>query len=334
LDPSIFISLALLFGIAATFRAMDGYSFLRRLIAGFESRIGVLYAVVLVTALISPFILNDVVILILTPVIVRYAKQFRVSIAPLLVAEICFTNIASSLTPLGNPQNILLWQASGISARQFVLGTCWPIAISCALTAVALYPFRKRLGGAREFPTSVGTRLPAIYLSAVAVIVFSLDIVGVSNVLSLGMAFLLGLALNLRAPQQVAKEFDVKSLLILYVLVGSTLLVVNILQTSLVPYVAPAVSGSQPYSAFFVGLVSNLVSNVPATQLILGTVVVSSHTAPMLAVEAGLAGNIGPIGSFANILALLMVKRSGLAIRKIMILQLVVGLVSFLPALL
>ena len=334
LDPSIFASLALLFGIAANFKALDGYSFLRRLISRFEPRLGVLYAAVLVTVLISPFILNDVVILILTPVLIRYAKQFRVSIAPLIVTEVCFTNIASSLTPLGNPQNILLWQASGISARQFVLGTWWPIAISGVLTAVVLYPFRKGLGGAREFPTSVGTRLPAIYLSAVAVIVFSLDIVGVSNVLALGLAFLLGFALNLRLPRQVVKEFDYKSLLILYALVGSTTLVVTLLQTTLVPYATPAASGSQPYSALFVGLVSNLVSNVPATQLMLGTVGVTSHAAPVIAVEAGLAGNIDPIASFANILALLMVKRSGLPVRRIIILQLVVGSISFLPALL
>ena len=41
-DPSIFVSLAFLFGIAANFRAMDGYSFLRSLISAIERRLGVL----------------------------------------------------------------------------------------------------------------------------------------------------------------------------------------------------------------------------------------------------------------------------------------------------
>lgn len=108
-DVTPYISLAFLFGIAAQFRAMDGYSFLRRVIAIFERRIGILYSVVIVTSIFSPFILNDVVVIVLTPVIIRYSKQFKVDIVPLLVAEITFTNIASSLTPLGNPQNILLW---------------------------------------------------------------------------------------------------------------------------------------------------------------------------------------------------------------------------------
>jgi Na+/H+ antiporter NhaD/arsenite permease-like protein len=118
----------------------------------------------------------------------------------------------------------------------------------------------------------------------------------------------------------------------LFVLVGSVALIATAIQPTLVQFVRPAVSGDQPYSAAFVGLTSNLISNVPATQLILGTISIPPRAAPMLAVEAGLAGSITPIGSFANVLALLMVRRGGLPIRKAVALQLVIGLASFLPA--
>jgi Na+/H+ antiporter NhaD/arsenite permease-like protein len=331
-DFSIFVSLAFLFGIAANFRSMDGYSFLRNLISLLEGRLGVLYAVVLVTSVFSPVILNDVVILILTPVLVRYAKQFKVDVAPLLVAEISFTNIASSLTPFGNPQNLLLWQASGISAGRFVLGTWLPLAVSGALTAVALYYFRRKEGGAREFSAPILPRMPLVYLFIVGLTVFSLDTLGLSSVLTLGIAFILGLPFTFRSPRRLLKEFDYRSLLILYLLIGSIALVAALAQPVLIPYVGPAAAGNQPYSAFFVGLTSNLISNVPATQLILGTTAIAQRVAPMLAVEAGLAGNITPIGSFANILALMMVKRGGLPIRKAILLQAAIGLVSFLPA--
>lgn len=331
-DPSIFVSLAFLFGIAANFRAMDGYSFLRSLISLLEGRLGVLYAVVLVTSLFSPIILNDVVILILTPVLVRYAKQFKVDIAPLVVAEISFTNIASTLTPFGNPQNLLLWQASGISASRFVLGTWLPLTISGLLTVAVLYHYRSKEGGAREFSAPITPRLPLFYLVAVGLIVFVLDTVGLAGVLTLGIAFVIGIPLTLRSPRRLSKEFDYRSLLILYLLIGSIAVVTTLLQPVLAPYVGPAVTGDQPYSAFFVGLTSNLISNVPATQMMLGTAAVSQRVAPMLAVEAGLAGNISPIGSFANMLALTMVKRNGLRIRSTIILQVAVGLVSFLPA--
>ena len=331
-DPSILISLAFLFGIAANFRAMDGYSFLRNLIGLFERSVGVLYAVVLVTCLFSPIILNDVVILILTPVLVRYAKQFNVDIAPLIVAEISFTNIASSLTPFGNPQNLLLWQDSGISAGQFIIGTWFPLAVSGILTAIVLYSFRKSEGGEREFSAPLLPRLPLGYLLAVGVIVFSLDTLGVPGVVTLGAAFFLGVPFTLRSPRRLMMEFDFRSLLILYVLIGSVALVAALLQPVLIPFVGPAVARNQPYSALFVGLTSSLISNVPATQLILGTVAVPRTAAPMLAVEAGLAGNITPIASFANLLALLIVRRAGLPVRRAILLQIVVGIISFLPA--
>jgi len=331
-DPSVFVSLAFLFGIAANFRAMDGYTFLRSLISLLEGRLGALYAVILVTTIFSPVVLNDVVILILTPVLVRYAKQFNVDIAPLLVAEISFTNIASSLTPFGNPQNLLLWQASGISASRFVVGTWLPLVISGVLTAVVLYYFRRKEGGAREFSAPVVPRLPLVYLVAVALCVFSLDTLGVSSVLTLGVAFFLGIPFTYSSPRRLLKEFDYRSLLILYLLVGSMAVIAATVQSVLVPYVGPAVAGNQPYSALFVGLTSGLISNVPATQLMIGTVAISQRAAPLLAVEAGLAGNITPVASFANMLALLIVKRSGLPVRKAILLQVAVGLVSFLPA--
>ena len=78
---------------------------------------------------------------------------------------------------------------------------------------------------------------------------------------------------------------------------------------------------------------SNVISNVPATQLVLSTTTVSAHVAPKLAVEAGLAGNLGPVASFANLLALQIAGRAGVSVRKTLLMQLAVGLASFLPAL-
>lgn len=177
-DASTFLSLAFLIGIAAQFRSMDGYSFLRGIISRLEGKLGIVYAVALVTAAFSPFILNDVVVLVLTPVLVRYSKYFNVNIAPLIVAEITFTNIASSLTPLGNPQNILLWQNSGISAREFFSRTWLPLALSALLAAAALYPSSRRLGGSREPVAPIRPRSPLVYLLAITSIIFSSDLVG------------------------------------------------------------------------------------------------------------------------------------------------------------
>jgi len=333
IDLPVYLSLAFLFGIASQFRAMDGESFLRRVTAVFEGRIGMLYAVVVVTALFSPFILNDVVILVLTPVVITYAKRSRVDVAPLVVAEITFTNIASSITPIGNPQNILLWSSSGATFLQFVSGTWIPILISACIAAVALLPLRKGANGRRERPSVTGHVTPGIYLALVIAVVVVSDVLGVAAYTALGVGFALGLLFTSRSLRQVLNDFDYRSLLILYAFVASITVVSIFIGPALARYVAPAAEGVQPYSALFMGGVSSIISNVPATQLVLSVTAVSPQVAPKIAVEAGLAGNIDPVSSFANILALLMVRRAGLPIRRAIALQFLVGIVSFLPAL-
>jgi Na+/H+ antiporter NhaD/arsenite permease-like protein len=301
-------------------------------VAAIENRVGIVYAIVIVVCLFSPFILNDVVVIVLTPVVVRYARQFDVDPAPLLVAEITLVNVASSLTPLGNPQNILLWTASGASFEQFVSGTWLPLLASALIASLLLLPLAMRAGGAREFPTPIGSITPATYLILVALTALFSDLAGLPPYAALGLGFLLGFPFTFRSIRQVSREFDLRSLLTLYVFVGSITVLSVFVKPLLTDYVQPVASGAQPYSALFIGVSSNVVSNVPTTQLVLSTAHVSASVAPKVAVEAGLAGNIGPVGSFANLLALQMTRRAGLPIRRAMLLQFLVGVLTFLPA--
>ena len=328
----MYVTLALLFGIAAQFSAMDGNALLRRVVSGFEARVGILYAVVIVAGLFSPVILNDVVIVILTPVIIKYARQYKVDAAPLLVAEITTVNIASSLTPLGNPQNILLWSESRTTFVQFVSGTTVPILLSMLIAVLALLPLAVRVGRVRESLERLTSIRPGIYLASVAVAAIVLDLLGLPPFVSLGAGFVLGFPFTFRSLRELAGDFDAKSLLTLYVFIGGVTLLSMLVSPVIAQYVQPVANGTQPYSALFVGSVSNAISNVPATQLILNTVHISAVVAPKIAVEAGLAGNIDPIGSFANLLALQMARRAGVSVRRTVLLQLAVGLVSFVPA--
>jgi Na+/H+ antiporter NhaD/arsenite permease-like protein len=162
--------------------------------------------------------------------------------------------------------------------------------------------------------------------------IFSLNLVRIPNVVTLGVAFLSGFVFTSGSLRRLLREFDVKSLLIICLLIASVTFVATAIQPALAPYVAPVAAGVQPYSALYIGFVSNIISNVPATQLILSVTSVTPRVAPKIAVQAGLAGNIDPIASFANILVLLIVRRNGLPIRKVIILQLIIGMISYLPA--
>ncbi len=332
-DPYAYLSIAFLFGIAAQFQAMDGYFLLRKIISLFERKIGIVYAVALVATLFSPFIMNDVVILVLTPVLIKYAKQYRVDIAPLIVSEVTFTNIAGSLTPIGNPQNILLWISSGISYTDFVLGTWLPLALSGIIALVSLALFRlRRIAIVQTEATTVRSFHPAIYLAIVTLMIILSELAGIPSYLALAASFLFGFAFTTRSLRIVRKMFDFKGLLILYFFIGSVTLFSGFLKPLLGQYAASAANGAQPYSAIFMALSSNLISNVPATQLLLSVASIPRMIAPRIAVEAGLAGNMDPISSFAFLLALLMVRRAGLPVRRAIALQLIIGIISFLPA--
>jgi len=332
-DPSIYVSLAFLFGIAAQFKAMDGYKLLRSLVATFERKLGIVMAVAAVTFLFSPFLLNDVLILILTPVVIQYARHNSIDPVPLIVAEVTLTNVSSSLTPIGNPQNILLWTASGVSFGGFVAGAWLLVFLSAALSAVALAPFARRAGRARETPGPITSVFPALYLALVVAVPLLADLVGVKPYVALGIAFGLGFPFTLRVLRQVLKEFDFRALAVLYLFIAAVSLATLVFAPSLSSAVSPVAEGVQPYTGIFMGAVSNLISNVPATQLVLNTAHVSAYVAPKLAVAAGLAGNLGPIASFANLLALQIAARNGVPVRRTLLLQIAVGLVSFLPAL-
>lgn len=328
-DPSVYLSLALLFGIAAQFRRMGGYDFLTGVLGSLGKKTGPFFAVTITTCILSPFILNDVLILILTPVLAASAVAKKFDATIFVVTEIVFTNISSSLTPFGNPQNILLWEGSRLGAAQFVAIAAPPVAVSAVLALAFLYPFGRKndMGAGSTVKFSV---LPGVYLALEAAIVFVAGYLNIQPVLSLFVSFVVGFAFQGNYSALV-KEFDSQGLLILYALITLVTVSSIFIQAALAGYTQPAADLQEPYSALFMLGLSNLISNVPATQLILATSHVVPQKAPLLAVEAGLSGNFDPISSLANLLALNILRRNGVKTTRIMLMLFATGAVSAIP---
>lgn len=330
-QPATYVSLALLFGIAAQFKAMKGLDLLEEILASLQSKVNLVFSTVAVASIFSPFILNDVVILVLTPVLARHCVEHPKDTAALIVAEVTFTNIWSTLTPFGNPQNILLWSNSGVSATAFVGGTL-PYVLASTLIALAmLYLISRGSSNIESKSTGNGLHAPAVYLVYVAAVVFGLSLVGIKDYVSLAIAFAGGFIVNFRRVRDVAFKVDVKGLAIIYFLIASVSLVALAIKPELARLMAPVSTNTQPLAGSVMLAASNLVSNVPATQLALSSVAITQRLAPMVAVEAGLAGNVTPIGSLANILALLIARQHGLRVRRVILVQLAVGLIAYLP---
>src|SRR5207248_5181405 len=84
--------------------------------------------VIFTSGILSAFLVNDVVCLVMTPLLLKICQQFSKRPMPYLLALATASNIGSTATITGNPQNILIGSISGISYRYF-LSALAPVAV-------------------------------------------------------------------------------------------------------------------------------------------------------------------------------------------------------------
>lgn len=75
---------------------------------------------VVASALLSTFLTNDVALFIVVPLTITLKKLSALPVTRLIIFEALAVNVGSLLTPIGNPQNILLWNHSGLSFSAFI----------------------------------------------------------------------------------------------------------------------------------------------------------------------------------------------------------------------
>ena len=98
------------------------------------------------TAVLTVFTSNDVVILTLTPFICFFAKRSRINPLPYLVAEFVAANTWSLMFVIGNPTNIYLATSAGISFLEYFQIMGIPTFTAGVVEIIILYLlFRKQL---------------------------------------------------------------------------------------------------------------------------------------------------------------------------------------------
>lgn len=92
---------------------------------------------VLAAAALSTFLTNDVALFIVVPLTITLKKLCAIPVNRLIIFEALAVNAGSLLTPVGNPQNILLWGRSGLTFAEFS-GQMAPLAVMMMLTLLLL----------------------------------------------------------------------------------------------------------------------------------------------------------------------------------------------------
>ena len=261
-------------------------------------------ALLLVTfsAGLSALVTNDVSLFLLVPLTCSLAAQARLPLARLVVLEALAVNAGSALTPIGNPQNLFLWQSSGMGFAAFVAMMAPVVAIMLALLGGTVWWLVPRKPIELKPPADAGAlSLPWFAISGVLLLAF-LAALAFHQLLA---ALLVVAAIYLLCNRRVLAQTDWMLLFII------GLMFVDLRQLADLPAITAVVQAlpiGQGLGTYLAGIVtSQVISNVPAAILLERHV----HDLPALAAGVSVGGFGFFVGSLANIIALRLARAPG-----------------------
>ncbi len=247
------------------------------------------------SAALAAIVTNDVCLFLLVPLTRVLATQAHLPLARLVALEALAVNAGSALTPIGNPQNLFLWQRSGLDFARFTVMMAPAVAIMLVLLLATIWLLVPRAAVALgKNGDERAPALPLLWTSAGLFVPFVLAL----NFHLLMPALVVVAAVFLLRHRSVLRRMDWTLLLII------ALMFVDMRQLAALPAVSswldclPIGQGLNGYLAAV--LTSQMVSNVPASILLSSYV----HDLPALAAGVSVGGFGLFIGSLANLIAL------------------------------
>jgi len=308
-------TLVLLFGmmIVTGYLRLSGFFRLVMMWALRRARtpLALLAAVVAASGVLSAFFVNDVVCLVLAPVVLEITRQLALPPVPYLLALATAANVGSVATLTGNPQNMLVGSFSEISYRSFLVREA-PVAVlglGCVFLVVWLV-YRRQLPQAplAILPDArMAVHYPLMLKTIAAVSVMLVLFLAGVPIAIVAIAGAGSTLLTRRVkPEKVYREVN-WGLLVLFA--GLFVITAGLERSGIMDvflHWAAAANLDRPAVLTVVAAVlSNLVSNVPAVLLV--KPLVASFAEPrrawlVLAMASTLAGNLTILGSVANLI--------------------------------
>jgi Na+/H+ antiporter NhaD/arsenite permease-like protein len=309
-------TLALLLGLMIVVGNLRLSGFFRlltaRVVAHARHPLQLLAAVTLSAGVFSAFLLNDAICLVMTPLVVDVTRRLRRDPVPYLLAVAMASNIGSTATITGNPQNILIGSFSGIAYGRFAAALS-PVAAAGLVLAFALIwlthraEFRRGDGfAARPGPPAHLHRPLAAKALVVTLAMVAAFFAGFPPALAALVAGGAMLLTRIVRSERVYREID-WTLLLMFA--GLFVVVAGFEKALLTPGAVTAVGRLQldrvPVLSLVTAALSNLVSNVPAVLAMrpfIGATGDPERAWLTVAMASTLAGNLTILGSVANLI--------------------------------
>lgn len=301
---------------------------------------GILIMMTLMTAVLSAFLDNVTTVLLIVPVTFKITRNLKISPYPFLILEIFASNIGGTATLIGDPPNILIGSALGLSFIDF-LRQMLPIVLFNLFILIAVFDFfwgRKLKCNDQDRQTLLALS-PATFITDhrllkkslfVFFVVFSGFILGDVWHIPNGTIALFGAMLmlllytfgldSLKRDQKVEDAFSLVDWTTIFFFVGlfsivcglETTGVIDILGNYLISFAAGSIQKTTYTVLFVSAFLSSAIDNIPYTATMIPTLqsieqALGGREAMMpvwwaLAIGACFGGNGTLIASSANVI--------------------------------
>ena len=144
---------------------------------------GILIVLSAVTAVFSAFLDNLTTVLLVVPIALLIVEKLKVTPYPFLISQILASNIGGTATLIGDPPNILIGSATGLSFMQF-LTNLGPVALVLMIVMVPIFKVlwgkelvaseeaRQKIMRFRESESITDGRLLVVSLTILVLVIF------------------------------------------------------------------------------------------------------------------------------------------------------------------
>lgn len=241
----------------------------------------------------SMLITNDVALISFVPLTVMLLTQTGQQrlLIPVIVLQTVAANLGSSLTPLGNPQNLYIFETSGMSAESFVGVMDIPVAAAFVMLCAALMLIKPEPASPRASGKSVPVNGQRALLWGAMFVLCVLAVLRVVSVFTVLAAALAAAAL-LDRKTLAGPDYDLLlTFVFLFIFVGNL---------KNMPALSEAAARIVKGHEMLVGTaLSQVISNVPATMLLAGFT--ENYRQLLLGVNLGGLGTL--IASMASLIS-------------------------------
>lgn len=314
----------------------------------------VLCALGLFTAATSAFLDNVTTVILIMPITFAIAKKLDIDPIPFLLTEIFSSNIGGTATLIGDPPNIIIGSAGGLSFIDFIKElTPVILVIMCVVLTVLAFIFRKKLHASQDKMDEVAKidnshtitdkalMIRSTLILALVILGFMLhDVTHIETcvVAMLGASILL----IFEKPNEILQDVEWNTIFFfigLFIIIGG-------LEASggiklMAEWILKVTQGSQAATSMIIlwasGVISGIIDNIPYTATMAPMLVEiektmgATYAYPLwwaLSLGACLGGNMTIIGAAANVIVSENAAKSGHPISFMRFLKYGVGVVA------